>query len=593
MSNIPRSEYPRPQFVRDQWLNLNGTWTFEFDPGDSGFERGFVNKRFDSTIIVPFCPESDMSGIGDTDFHEAVWYRREIVIPDEWRGMDVLLNIGACDYDTTVWVNGEEAGRHRGGSASFSIDVTDMIRFASETTVVIRARDSRHDVQPRGKQSTWYANSECYYTRTTGIWQTVWLEPVPHIHLLRPRIVADIDRPSFTVTLPVSQSMEGYRVRVVLRNAEGRRLSSDDADASSQSSPVLFLHIPQQDKHLWQLDDPYLYGLDYDLIDSSGRMVDHVVGYAGLRSVSIRGQQFLINGKPVFQRLVLDQGYWPESLLTAPSDEALERDIILSKQAGFNGARLHQKVFEERYLYHADRLGYLVWGEFADWGCSSQGPSTDCQKPTVGYIKEWTEVVNRDLNHPSIIGWCPMNETYQVLTDRITDLDTVMQAMFDIAKTVDGTRPVLDSSGYAHRVRATDIYDAHDYTQDPDEFEKLLTRPVPFMNTFQGRTESVPYHGQPYFISEFGGIWWNPDVSTRTGTDVTVSWGYGRPITNIEDFYDRFSGLIRVLRTNGNMFGYCYTQLTDVFQEENGLYTFDRTPKFDMERIKAIQLAYE
>ena len=312
--------------------------------------------------------------------------------------------------------------------------------------------------------------------------------------------------------------------------------------------------------------------------------------YAGLRSVMIEGRYVQINSKVVFQRLVLDQGFYPDGIYTAPSDEALIEDIELSLAAGFNGARLHQKVFEERFLYHADRLGYLLWGEFPDWGCGGLGPAHNHQQPTASYITQWLEEIQRDYSHPSIIGWCPLNETWQVLTDHIGALDDVTRGMFLAAKALDTTRPVLDTSGYSHRVLEADIYDSHDYEQDPVKFKAThdgAAEGKPFANRHwpdQKLLFSVPYGGQPYFVSEFGGIWWNPNA--KPGED---SWGYGNRPQSLEEFYARFEGLCNALLDNPGMFAYCYTQLTDVYQEQNGIYTFTRQAKFDLEKLKKIQ----
>jgi hypothetical protein len=271
------------------------------------------------------------------------------------------------------------------------------------------------------------------------------------------------------------------------------------------------------------------------------------------------------------------------------------RDIELSLAAGFNGARLHQKVFEERFLHHADRLGYLVWGEFGDWGAAEHPVSGDNQQPTAGFVSQWLEAVERDRSHPSIIGWCPLNETRQLLTDRTEVLDDVTRAMFLATKAHDTSRPVLDASGYAHRVREADVYDSHCYEQDPEVFGTLmrgLESGKPFVNPQDeapGATWSLPYRGQPYFCSEFGGIWWNPEDADVEGDDRNVSWGYGRRPRDEEEFHRRFEGLTGVLLADRDMFGYCYTQLTDVFQEQNGIYRFDRSPKLDVARVRAAQ----
>ncbi|KUN35483.1 beta-galactosidase [Streptomyces longwoodensis] len=599
-SDLPRPEYPRPQFVRDAWLNLNGTWQFETDRSDSGRERGLAGRPLADTITVPFCPESALSGIGDTDFLEAVWYRRTVTVPADWAGSRVLLHFGAVDHDTTVWVNGVEVARHRGGFTPFTADLDGVAEPGAEATVVVRARDSRHGPQARGKQATWYANSHCHYTRTTGIWQTVWMEPVPRsVALKRPRITPDVASGSFFLELPLTANLPGHRVRAVLSDASGE-VTAAATRADLDLAPRLVLTVPEDRVRLWAPEDPHLYGLRLEVLDADGTVVDAADSYAGLRSVAVRGRSVLINGRPVFQRLVLDQGYWPESLMTAPSDEALVRDIELGLAAGFNGARLHQKVFEERYLYHADRLGYLVWGEFGDWGCET-GERDDNQRPDASYVAEWLEAVERDYSHPSIVGWCPLNETYQHLHDRITQLDDVTRAMFLATKRADPTRPVIDASGYAHRVPETDVYDSHCYEQDPAAFAKTmsgLAEGRPYVNAApDGRPWSVPYRGQPYFCSEFGGIWWDPQEAARaSGNEADASWGYGERPRTEEEFLTRFEGLTGVLLDDPDMFGYCYTQLTDVFQEQNGLYRFDRSVKLDIERIRRAQTrpaAYE
>jgi beta-galactosidase/beta-glucuronidase len=347
------------------------------------------------------------------------------------------------------------------------------------------------------------------------------------------------------------------------------------------------LPIPQP--RLWGPGDPYLYDMTVDLLDETGAVRDTATTYGGLLCVGIDGQAVTINGDRVFQRLVLDQGYYPDGVLTAPTDAALVRDIELSVAAGFNGARLHQKVFEERFLYHADRLGYLVWGEFGDWGCNDAdltggGVRDDNQRPDAAYVTQWLEVLERDYSHPSIIGWCPLNETAQHIGDRITVLDDVTRGMFLATKAADRSRPVLDASGYSHRVAETDVYDSHCYEQDPAMFATIMG--TSYTN---GEGWSVPYAGQPYFCSEFGGIWWSPGAEGD-------SWGYGRAPESEEEFYHRFTGLAGVLLDDPRMFGYCYTQLTDVYQEQNGIYRFDRSSKLDVERLKSIQdrpAAYE
>ncbi len=591
MTDVPRPEHPRPQYRRDRWINLNGVWEFAFDDTDEGLPDGLAGP-FDRAILVPFAPESEASGIGDTAFHEAVWYRRSVDVPRDWDGSRILLHFQAVDHDTTVWVNGVEVGRHRGGFTPFAFDITDALDPSGFGEIVVRARDHREGPQARGKQATWEHNSHAFYTRTTGIWQTVWIEAVPSVWMQRPRFDTEADTGSVVARIPLSHPRVAGGVRVTLWDELGEVVSAV-APIDRSLEPTVRLAVPESRRRLWSPEDPHLYEVLIELLDENGRAVDRLASYLGLRTITIDGNRILLNGRPVFQRLVLDQGYWPDTLMTAPSDDALVRDIRLGMEAGFNGARVHEKVAEERYLFHADRLGYLVWGEFADWGASGQGPSHDNHKPTSSFITQWIEAVRRDVSHPSIIGWCPLNETYQVVQDRITVLDDVTAAMFWATKSIDPSRPVVDSSGYAHRVPETDIWDSHDYEQDPVKFAANhagLAGGRPFENRHEdGSRYSLSYSGQPYMVSEFGGIWWAPEHETAAGDAQDSSWGYGQRVRDQAEFYSRFAGLVRVLDQNPAMFGYCYTQLTDVFQEQNGIYQFDRSEKFDMSRIRAAQ----
>ena len=374
------------------------------------------------------------------------------------------------------------------------------------------------------------------------------------------------------------------------------------------------LVIPEEAVRIWGPGAPELYALSVRLLDAGGAVLDEVRSYAGLRATTLRDHEFRINGEKVFQRLVLDQGYWEESFMTSPSDEAMITDIRFALEAGFNGARLHQKVFEQRMLFWADLYGYLIWGEFGDWGISGHGPMGDNQQPTASFIGQWVEAVERDLSHPSIIGWCPLNETHQVRHDRLTQLDDVTQAMYDATKLADPSRPVLDASGYSHRVRGADIYDSHSYEQDVERFrtqQSGLAEGAPWANgrelapdemPFADGSFSLPFAGQPYFVSEYGGIWWNEQEAReaqqaeRAGNNAAQSWGYGERVRSEEELYERFEGLTRVLLEDPLMFGYCYTQLTDVFQEKNGVVDFERGRKLDLARLREIQqqaAAYE
>jgi len=588
---IPRPEYPRPQFVRPDWLCLNGEWEFESDNSDSGHARNLVSSHLTDKITVPFCPESPLSGVGHVDFMLAVWYRKTVQVPEEWRGRHVLLHFGAVDYDATVWVDGQEVTRHRGGFTPFSVALK-TVTGGDTFTVVVRARDDWKTPKARGKQSQQYAPHGCHYTRTTGIWQTVWIEPVPEVALRRPRLTPDMANGAFHLEQPLTQNRPGLTLHAAIKDAEGEVATASVA-AHLDLAPRLTLSIPEGRRRLWSVSDPHLYDVEISLRDADGTVVDRATSYAGLRSVAIDGQKVKINGETVFQRLVLDQGYYPDGVMTAPTDEALIADIQMSQDVGFNGARLHQKVFEERFLYHADRMGYLLWGEFGDWGCGGHGPASDHQQPGATYITQWLEALERDYSHPSIIGWCPLNETWQRIGDTITVLDDVTHGMYLATKAMDTSRPVLDTSGYAHRVRGADIYDSHDYIDEKDysvgivKFQKRhaeMAEGVVHKN--DGTNWSVPYEGQPYFVSEFGGFKWVLESEQQLAD---TSWGYGGGPTTLDDFYRRFGDVCDALLDNPHMFGYCYTQLTDIYPELNGIYTFDRRLKFDAARLKAIQ----
>ena len=586
MPDVARQDYPRPQAVRDRWLCLNGEWEWEADPGDSGRDRGLLERPLEQRITVPFCMESSLSGVGVEDFVAAVWYRRQLTIPAEWAGSRLLLHFQAVDEEATVWVNGVEVGRHRGGFTPFTCDITDVAAAGSDVTVVVRARDDHRAGKPKGKQSSTFDYRACVYRRTTGIWQTVWLEPVSMTWMDRPRITPKLAGATFTIEVPLHGPRSGVSLHAILRDGDGDVVSAS-TPVAFDLCPALHLTVPPDRLRVWCPEDPHLYDVDLTLRDADGTVVDRLSSYAGMRSVAIDGPAVFLNGRSVFQRLVLDQGYYPDGVLTAPTDQALLDDIRAAKAAGFNGARLHQKVFEERYLFHADREGFLVWGEMPDWGASSDGPDGDRLQHATTLVAQWLESLARDYSHPSIVGWCALNETLQARTDRTQTLDDVTRACFLAARAADRTRPVIDASGYSHRERETDIWDSHDYEQDVEEFVRHHARTVdgePFVNRLGSLDVSVAYAGQPVFVSEFGGIWWRAD--REPGAD---SWGYGAAPADEEELHRRFEGMCAALLDNPGVFGYCYTQLTDVHQEQNGVFTFDRVPKFDLGRIRAVQ----
>jgi len=568
--SIPRPEHPRPQFRRDSWVNLNGTWTFALDPGKSGAEaRWSESTGFDRLITVPFCPESELSGVGHTDFIEAMWYQRTIDVPADWAEKRVLLHFGAVDYECEVYIDGRSVGTHFGGTVGFAHDITPLVAPGASHNLVVRVvDDTRGGNQPRGKQCDTLNSRGCLYTRTTGIWQTVWLEAAAACGLANVHITPDLDGGRFVVTPTYHARGRGLTMRATLTDGEAP-VARDQVPAAQGGAVVLKPDSPRP----WSPADPFLYGLTLELLDGEA-VIDTVSAYAGLRKVHVEGNRVMLNNAPLYQRLVLDQGFYPDGIWTAPGDEALKRDIELSMAAGFNGARLHQKVFEERFHYWADHLGYLTWGESSSWGCD-----VNTVQGARNFLTEWRDIVIRDRNHPSIIAWTPFNETGRV-TDARQHTRLHVDA-YDLCRALDPTRPVNDTSGYAHA--KTDLWTVHRYEQDPAKLREDLTPDED--GVFRNLPDlEVDYAGQPYLVDEFGGIKWNPDLDD---SDKQESWGYGQTPKTIDDFYERLEALTGVLLDLDHVCGYCYTQLTDVEQEQNGIYRYDRSEKFDMARIAA------
>ena len=572
---IPRPEYPRPQFVRDSWMNLNGAWEFAFDHGNSGEARGMHQEGadFPLTIQVPFCPESKLSGIEYKDFMAAVWYRRTVTLTEEQCNRRIFLRFGAADYQTTVYVNGTKVDTHVGGFSSFGMEITKFVTPGENVIVVQCQDDTRSGRQPVGKQSRRiYASEGCLYTRTTGIWQTVWLEFTPKTYIDSVRITPD-DR---NRRVSFAAKVDGCAKDTVIKAQISRDGRIVGGTCARPVPGVTNFMADVSEAELWQPGAPVLYDVVFTL-EQNGEVIDTANSYFGFRAIEIIGDKFLINGKAVFQRTVLDQGYYPDGILTAPSDEALKHDIELSMAAGFNGARLHQKVFEERFLYWADKLGYLVWGEHASWGLditSAEG--------LANFLPEWMEILKRDVNHPAIIGWCPFNETNHLQDKR------VLRTVWQCTKDFDPSRPCIDVSGYCHVV--TDVYDDHDYDQNPETLRARYLdhydiSPNPFNRTY------CPYQGQPFFLSEFGGTLWSPGMEGGCG--------YGDPPKTEDEAVARIISLFDAVLDNPKICGYCFTQLTDVEQEQNGIYYYSRRKKYTDEnyaRLRAAQIrkaAYE
>ena len=565
---IPRPEHPEPQAFRETWASLNGKWEFlETDRDEEAPVLGM--ERFPETILVPFCRESALSGIGRTGFVRNVWYRRRFDLPEEWKGRRVFLRFGACDWRATVWLNGVRLGVHSGGDVPFSFEVTAAAKPSGNVVTVRAFDDARSGLQQLGKQSRTEKSEGIFYTRTTGIWQTVWLEAVGTTFVQAIGIVADPGASRVLLRPDVDGPAEGLALRA-------RVLAGDEeVGRAERSAPWGFYPLPVSlsKKRLWRLEDPFLYDLELSVLRGAD-VVDRVRSNFGLRTVEVRGPLFLLNGEPVFQRLVLDQGFYPDGIWTAPSDEALRRDIELAKSCGFNGARLHQKVFEPRFHHWADRLGYLTWGEGPSFGPDYRNRAVD-----LPVLHEWRAQVLRDRNHPSIVGWCPFNESP-------ADAAPLQEAVYDFVKSLDATRPVIDTSGWTKSRADADVGDAHDYEQDPARFAARWARspsPWPLPERYGAQRAD-----RPFFVSEFGGIGWIPPGEK--------GWGYGSQPKSIEEFHARYEGLTGALLAQRFHFGFCYTQLTDVEQERNGLFFYDRRPKFDLAKIRAAtsrKAAYE
>lgn len=566
------SDHPNPQFERREWQSLNGKWDFGFMKAKHAFtfsadnkyaEKIRKKKDYPYKINVPFCIESELSGIGYTGFVNAVWYRRKINIKKIKK--NIILHIGAADYLTTVLVNGKCAGRHTGGYTSFSFDITKLLKYGENELFILCEDNVRDSLVPSGKQSERKDSYACSYTRTTGIWQSVYLEFLPKNHIKSFKIYPDEEQCCATISfelfgkgrLSCEAYFDGRKVgEKTLRNASGNCM----------------IRLDLSERHLWEAGKGDLYRLKFKFSE------DTVYSYFGLRTVRLEGHKFMINGKSVFQRLVLDQGYYKKGIYTARNDDELKKDIALALSLGFNGARLHQKVFDPRFLYYCDLYGYLVWGEYANWGLDYSSPES-----LAVFLPQWLEAVGRDFNHPSIIGWCPFNETWDYRGKK--QYDPLLKNIYDVTKLADPTRPCIDTSGNFHV--KTDIYDVHDYRCNADEFknsyDRLAVDGTLYEHVLKDHPGRQKYNGEPVFISEYGGIKWEADKSTK-------AWGYGDDVKSEEEFAARFAGLTYAITANPEILGFCYTQLYDVEQEQNGLFTYERQAKFTnktYEKIKA------
>ncbi|NLB91773.1 MAG: glycoside hydrolase family 2 [Clostridiales bacterium] len=570
MTTIPRPEYPRPNFVRNDWKNLNGQWEFSFD-----------TPIFDKKITVPFCYQSKASGIQEDSFHEIGWYRRSFSVNEEKRNNSrLLLNFGAVDYIATIWVNGVHIGEHKGGHTGFSFDITQAVQ-KGDNELIVKVQDGLNTDQPRGKQSWKEENFGCWYTPTTGIWQSVWLEYAGSTYLKRIKITPDVstftalcelflsDNGSHQVLIEAFMEKEEKttylaKTKIACKNGYGKTaLTFDDLDVRNSDL-------------LWTPEHPNLINVKVTVQNSGEENQDEVLSYFGLRSIGINNDQIFLNQQVYYQRLILDQGYWPDTLLTPPSDEAIIKDIELTKAMGFNGARKHQKIEDPRYYYWADKLGLLVWGEM---------PSCYAFNDTAieNLSAEMLEFVNRDYNHPCIVAWVPINESWGVVNVRTNkQQQDYVNALIYFLRALDPMRIISGNDGW-EQTNQTDISALHDYDLFPstinkyDDLKRVLDTSVTSRALY---ADGHSYQGQPVLMTEYGGI--------SFAKDEEKGWGYHGAVKDEEAFIQRLEPITSFLIKSRKFSGYCYTQLTDVMQEVNGLLDENRDPKIAVEKLNAI-----
>lgn len=575
--------YPRPQLVREHWMSLNGPWKFRFDD-ERRCRMPSGGMAWTHTIDVPFAPEAKASGIGDTGFHTVCWYEREFDLAPT--AGHTILHFGAVDYRARVWVNQHLVAEHEGGHTPFSADISSALRADGKQVVTVYVEDDPHDLaKPRGKQDWLLEPHSIWYPRTTGIWQTVWIEQLASTYIQTLRWTPIFETYEIGCEIVATGDIsEDLFVEVKIWH--GDNLLADDHYKllGREATRKIVLSDPgiddSRNELLWSPERPTLLDAEVTL-HHHGTVLDRIDSYTALRSVAINRDRFMLNGRAYALRLVLDQGYWPDSLLTAPSDAALERDVQLAKAMGFNGVRKHQKIEDPRYLYWADRLGLLVWEEM---------PSAYRFSPRAitRMVREWTEAIERDYSHPCLIVWVAFNESWGVPNLTLTQAHrNAVEALYHLTRTLDATRPVIGNDGW--EASATDILGIHDYDCNPEKIQARYTTTEPTRTLFDQRRpggriltlDGFPHRGQPIVLTEFGGI-----AFDKGGAAPGKTWGYSRAHTE-ESFIDLYRRLLEVVNTTTMFSGFCYTQFSDTFQEANGLLCADRTPKVALELIYA------
>jgi beta-galactosidase/beta-glucuronidase len=561
----------------EQWQTLNGRWEFDYDDKDVGLAEDWSagSRKFSRSIVVPFAPETKLSGIGDTSFHPVVWYRRTISLPANWNGRRVLLHFGAVDYRAQVWLNGRSLGQHEGGNVPFRFDITSGLKGGSNV-LVVRAEDPPTDRYiPRGKQYWEPKSRSIFYTRTTGIWQPVWLEATGDSYLERVRVTPSVEG-DVKFEASIARPAPDLEFHAIVRGENRSVASAMSTPEGPRATAAAFVRSPR----LWTPNSPNLYDLTFELRRGT-QVLDRVQSYFGFRSIGIIGNRMSLNGRPIYIKMVLDQGYWPESTLTPPTDDAIQYDIKMTKAMGFNGARKHQKLEDPRFLYWADKMGLMVSSEMANAYLFDEGY-------VQRFTREWTEAVERDYNHPSIVMWVPINESWG--TPNLLDprQQQHLKAMYTLTKSLDATRPVIDNDGWEH-TDMTDLFAIHDYAAAGSTLQAKyadLGKPGAKMPD-NARLALIPgyeYNGTPVLLSEFGGISYiMPGQQAPEG-----SWGYSGVEPNQTAAFERLRGLWQGIHQTPGFAGICYTQLTDVEQEINGLMTYDRKLKFDAAELKKL-----
>lgn len=579
--------HPRPRLRRRRWSDLCGTWQFAYDDRDSGLrERWHIQpERFNRAITVPFPPESEMSGIDEKGFHPVVWYRREIEA-EAAPGERLLLHFGAVDYLAMVWVNGDLVATHEGGHTPFSADITNSLVPGAKQVIVVRAEDQPLDAtQPRGKQDWREQPHSIWYHRTTGIWQPVWLEPVSAEYVANVQLTPDLTRGMVGVEIQLGRRpVEPVDCRIELslkgETLATQRLTLRSAQALTSIHISGFEHGQDRGKLLWTPETPNLIDVTVTLLDGSGQSLDEVESYFGMRSSAAQERRFLLNDKPYFMRSVLEQGYWPQSHLAAPSPEALRREVELIKSLGFNAVRIHQKVEDPRFLYWCDVIGLMVWGEMAN--AYEFSP-----KAVDRFTREWLEAVERDRSHPCVVAWVPLNESWGVPDIALrSDQQAFATSLYHLTKALDPTRPVISNDGWEHTV--SDILGIHDYALRGEHLVERYhtTHGVDRVQIGHGPQRRrlllnpEDQRGQPIMLTEFGGVSFQPEKGQRW-------YGYAT-VANEEEYLDLLRQLFDAIHDSPELAGYCYTQLTDTLQERNGLLDENREPKLPVEVLREI-----